>query len=128
MAALRGANSVQPRDPPSRPPRVSWRRLTGKVAKSDIKCKKVAKSFGGSNFFYTFAPMDKRKFIITGINKLTGNREQISGPMLEEEASQRLQREIANRRFQRYKTHTGLKIEPYDAVQLTFNFNEHEQQ
>lgn len=91
-------------------------------------CEKVAKSFGGSNFFYIFAPMECKKYIITAVNKLTGNREQISGPMLEEEASQRLQREIANRKFQRYKTHTGLKIEPYDAVQLTFNFNEHEQQ
>lgn len=91
-------------------------------------CKKVAKSFGGSNFFYTFVPMDERKFIITGINKLTGKREQISGPMVEKEASQRLQREIANRKFQRYQPHTRLKMESYDAVQLTFNFNEHEQQ
>ena len=72
--------------------------------------------------------MDKRKYIITGVNKLTGKREQISGPMLEQEASQRLQREIANRKFQRYQPHIRLKMESYDAVQLTFNFNEHEQQ
>lgn len=91
-------------------------------------CKKVAKCFGGSNFFYTFVPMEQRKYIITAINRLTGKREQISRPMLEEEASQRLQREVANRKFQRYQTHTRLKIESYDAVQLTFNFSEHEQQ
>ena len=90
-------------------------------------CKKVAESFGGSEFFRTFAPMNEPKFIITGINQLTHRREQLSRPMSETEASERLQREIANRKYQRHAAHTRLKIERLEAVQLTFNFNEHEE-
>lgn len=64
-----------------------------------------------------------RKFIITGINKLTGLRDQLTGPMDEETARQRLEREINNRRYQRYKPYSRLRIEHYDAVQLTLQFN-----
>lgn len=86
----------------------------------------MRKSFGGSNFFRTFAPMEQTKFIITGINQLTHQREQLCRPMSEQEASDRLQREIANRKFQRHAAHTRLKIERLVAVQLTFNFNDYE--
>lgn len=72
----------------------------------------------------TFAPMEKPQFIITGINRLSSRREQISRPMTEEEAQERLQREVANRKYQRYQAHTRLKIERLEAVQLTFNFTE----
>lgn len=72
----------------------------------------------------TFAPMKEPLFIITGINRLSARREQISRPMTEEEAQERLQREVANRKYQRYQAHTRLKIERYEAVQLTINFNE----
>lgn len=70
--------------------------------------------------------MDTRKFIITGFNKLTRTREQLSRPMSEMEASERLQREIANRKYQRYQPYSRLKMEHLDAVQLTLNFNEYE--
>ena len=63
-----------------------------------------------------------RKFIITGINKLTGLRDQLSGPMDEDAARQRLDREINNRRYQRYKPYSRLRMEHYDAVQLTLQF------
>lgn len=68
--------------------------------------------------------MEHPLFIITGLNRLSSRREQISRPMTEEEALERLQREVANRKFQRYQAHTRLKIERLEAVQLTFNFNE----
>lgn len=69
--------------------------------------------------------MNEPKFIITGINQLTHLREQLSRPMSEQEASERLQREVANRKFQRHSAHTRLKMERLDAVQLTINFNDH---
>jgi len=66
------------------------------------------------------------KYVITAINALTGNREQISGPMEKEDAQERLQREIENRRRQKYQAHKRLKLEPYLAVQLTIQFNDYE--
>lgn len=70
--------------------------------------------------------MEKEKWIITGVNRLTRQREQLSRPMNEEEASERLQREVANRKFQRYQPHTRLRIERLEAVQLTLQFKDHE--
>lgn len=70
--------------------------------------------------------MGQQRFIITGINKLTHQREQISGPMAEEAAKERLQREIANRKFQRYQTHARLKVERLEAVQLSLNFPDYD--
>ena len=64
-----------------------------------------------------------RQFIITGINVLTRQREQLSRPMTEEEAQLRLEREMANRRYQRYQPHKRLKVERLQAVQLTINFD-----
>lgn len=66
--------------------------------------------------------MKKPKYIITGVNQLTKRREQLSCPMVEEEASERLQREVANRKFQRHAAHTRLRMERLEAVQLTINF------
>lgn len=63
------------------------------------------------------------QFIITGINVLTRQREQISRPMTEEEAQLRLEREMANRRYQRYQPHKRLKVERLQAVQLNINFD-----
>lgn len=70
--------------------------------------------------------MEVKKWIITGVNRLTRKREQLSRPMDEQEASERLQREVANRKFQRYQPHTMLKIEPLEAVQLTLQFKDYE--
>lgn len=99
----------------------------GEVARSEEKCKKVAKSFGDSEKIRNFAAMNEPKFIITGINQLTHLREQLSRPMTEQDASERLQREVANRKFQRHAAHTRLKMERLDAVQLTIHFNDHEE-
>lgn len=66
------------------------------------------------------------KYVITGINTLTGQREQLSRAMEKEDAQERLQREIDNRRRQKYQAHKRLKLEPYVAVQLTIPFNDYE--
>lgn len=70
--------------------------------------------------------MKLEKWIITGVNRLTHQREQLSRPMDEQEASERLQREVANRKFQRYQPHTRLRMERLEAVQLTLQFKDHE--
>lgn len=70
--------------------------------------------------------MKEPRYIITGRNELTKQWEQLSRPMSKEEAQQRLEREIQNRRNQRYAAHTRLRIELLDAVQLTIQFDSHE--
>lgn len=68
--------------------------------------------------------MNQMKWIITGVNSLTGQRDQLSRPMSEEEARERLQRETVARRGQRYAAHKRLMVERLEAVQLTFKFEE----
>lgn len=70
--------------------------------------------------------MKDPKYIITGRNELTKQREQLSRPMGQEEVQQRLEREIQNRRNQKYAAHTRLRIERLDAVQLTIQFEPYE--
>lgn len=70
---------------------------------------------------------DKDLYVITGINALTGQREELSGPMDEDAAKARLEREIANRRYQRYQAHKRLRVELRLPVQLTLKFQENEQ-
>lgn len=90
-------------------------------------CKKVAKSLVVSWKIPTFAAMMERDiYVITGINTLTGQREELSGPMDEDSARVRLEREIANRRYQRYQAHKRLRVERRLPVQLTIKFQEHE--
>ncbi len=69
--------------------------------------------------------MKQEQFIITGLNRLSGRRDQISRPMTREDAEQRLLRELENRRRQKYAAYTRLKIERLEAVQLTISFQEH---
>lgn len=89
-------------------------------------CKKVAKSFGGSEKFRTFAPMKQPEFVITGVNQLTGQREELSRPMGFEEATTRLEREKQSRKFQRYQPHKRLRVERVQPVQLTIKFDDYE--
>lgn len=70
--------------------------------------------------------MNPLQYIITGVNRLTGQRDQISRPMTEEEAQQRLEREQASRKYQRYQPHTKLKIERLEARQLKIQWKEDE--
>lgn len=67
--------------------------------------------------------MSNRRYIITGISRLSGRREQISGPMGRDEAMARLQREVDSRSRQKYPPYTRLRAEHYDAIQLTIPFD-----
>lgn len=98
----------------------------GEVEKSDEKCKKVAESFGGSEKSRNFAPMDKERYVITGVNCLTGCREELSRPMTREAAEERLEREIESRRRQRYAAHKRLRVELRLPIQLTIKFDDYE--
>lgn len=96
------------------------------VSKSVSKLKKVRKSFGDSDFFCNFAAMEDKRYVITAINKLTGERVEISRAMSEDEAKERLAREMQSRRRQRYQSYTRLRVDRRLPVQLTFNFNDYE--
>lgn len=63
-------------------------------------------------------------YIITGINRLTGQRDQLSRAMTKQEAQDRLDRELASRKYQRYQPHTRLRIEHQEPAQLTIQFND----
>lgn len=65
----------------------------------------------------------KHEYVVTGINKLTGEREEISRAMTAEEARARLDRELASRRRQRYQAYVRLRVERRLPVQLRINFN-----
>lgn len=90
-------------------------------------CKKVAKSFGGSKIIAYLCTMNQPQFVITGISRLTGEREEISRPMDKDEAQVRLDREIENRKRQKYPAYTRLRVERRLPVQLTINFYKDEQ-
>lgn len=68
--------------------------------------------------------MGTDKFIITGRNKLTGKRDQISRVMTEAEAEERLSRELANRKHHKYPAYSHLRKERLEAIQLTLQFQE----
>lgn len=68
--------------------------------------------------------MNKEGYVITGINTLTGKREEISRPMTQEEAEARLEREKESRKRQKYAAHTRLRVERRMPVQLIIKFNE----
>lgn len=74
-----------------------------------------------------FAGMENDKWVITGINRLSGMREEISGAMPRALAEERLEREKCNRKFQRYQPHVRLRIERQLPVQLTIQFHDYEQ-
>lgn len=106
-----------------RPAQGAWARVI-----CGSMCKKVAKSLVVCGRFRTFAAMkDQYRYVITGINALTGQREELSGPMDEDAAKARLEREIANRRYQRYQAHKRLRVERRLPVQLTLKFQNYEQ-
>lgn len=88
------------------------------------KCRKVHKCLAVSRKMPNFAGMKEPRFVVTGINALTGEREEISHPMSEQEARARLERELANRKYQRYAAHKRLRVERRLPIQLTINFSE----
>lgn len=72
--------------------------------------------------------MKQQQYIITGISRLTGERDQISRAMSKEEAQERLSRELESRKHQKYAAHTRLRIEPLVAVQLTIQFKDYDEE
>lgn len=66
--------------------------------------------------------MFEPQYVITGISRLTGEREEISRPMDEDEAQIRLDRELKNRKRHKYPAYTRLRIERRLPVQLSINF------
>lgn len=87
-------------------------------------CKKVANCLAVSGEIRTFAPMERDKYVITAISKLSGTRVEISGPMSEDAARLRLEKELASRKRQKYAAYTRLRVERRQPVQLTLQFDE----
>lgn len=67
--------------------------------------------------------MAQDKWIITGRSTLTGCRDQLSRAMGEQEAHDRLERELQNRMYHKHPAYTQLKVERLEAVQLTIQFD-----
>lgn len=65
-----------------------------------------------------------RNWVITAVSKLSGLRETISGVMTRTEATERLDREKLNRRYQRYKPYTKLRVEWQDPVEGFLYFDQ----
>ena len=63
-----------------------------------------------------------RKYVITGINVLTGNREELGYPTDQEEAENRYARLLLNYSSMKHRPYRKIRIEAADAVQLTFQF------
>lgn len=65
-----------------------------------------------------------REYVITGVSRLTGYREEISRPMTKADAQYRLQREMQSRKYIKYPAHTRLRVEECLPVQLTIKFED----
>lgn len=70
--------------------------------------------------------MKQPEYVITGISTLTGDREEISRPMSEDEARARLERELESRRKHKHPAYKRLRVERRLPVQLTINFSDYE--
>lgn len=71
--------------------------------------------------------MNQERYVITGINALTGEREELSRPMTQDDAEARLEREKESRKRQKYAAHTRLRVERRLPVQLTIKFYDYDQ-
>ena len=67
-----------------------------------------------------------RKYVITGINQLTGSRQELGFPTELEEAQKRYSRLLLNLSKMRHRPYTRIRIEAADAVQLTLQFKSQE--
>lgn len=65
-----------------------------------------------------------RNWVITAVNKLSGQRETISGVMTRPEAMARLDREIASRRHQKYKPYQKLRVEWQQPIEGVLHFDQ----
>ncbi len=90
----------------------------------------MQKSLAVSKLFRTFAPMKTREprdaCYVSGRNRLTGMRDQLTGVMPHDDAAARMERYQSAARKQKYPTYTRLRLERAEAIQLTFTFNQNE--
>lgn len=70
--------------------------------------------------------MTDERYVITGVNVLTGDREEISRAMSKEECEARLERERESRKRIKYQAHVRLRVERRLPIQLTLNFNSYD--
>lgn len=103
-------------------------------AKVMPKCKKVAKKFGGLGENAYLCPVGSKPpapkimtnkttfYCITGISRLSGQREELTGPMLKEQAQARLERYKENTKWQKYPSYTRVRVEQLLPVQLNLPF------
>lgn len=87
-----------------------------------VGIKKVAESFGVSKILFNFASDMKAIYVITGISRLTGTRQEISRAMTKEQAEERLARELHARKYIKHPAHTHLRVEQKNPIQLTLKF------
>lgn len=93
----------------------SW--MVQNCAKMWLNVKKCAKMFGRfAGISYLRGMNEPKLYVITAKNRLTKEREEISGPLPQEVAEERLQREQAARIRQRHLPWTHLKCEPLEVV------------
>ena len=90
------------------------------------KCYKSAEKFGSVEKIVYLCGMKTKKpkdaWYVTGLNRLTGQRDQLTGITTHQDAESRMERyQIAAAR-QKYPTYTRLRLERAVAVQLTFKF------
>lgn len=79
--------------------------------------KKSAEMFGRLRKKPYLRGMERQElYVITAKNRLTGLREELSGPMDQATAETRLARELESRRRQRYLPWTHLQAEPLSVV------------
>ena len=61
-------------------------------------------------------------YCITGVSRLSGEREELTGPMEKEQAQARLERYKENTKWQKYPTYTRVRVEQLLPVQLRLPF------
>lgn len=64
----------------------------------------------------------KDEFLVTGLSRLSGMREELTGVMPRELAQQRMERYKLSTRQQKYPTYTRLRVERRLPIQLTIKF------
>lgn len=117
--SLRSANTQQHTKWTAWPLKPGTGIMSQKVACS---AKKLRNVFVISKKSTTFAAMNTELYIITGRNRLTGQRDEISGAMPLEMAEERLERELQSRKYQRYQAYTHLRVEHVKPIQLQIKF------
>ena len=64
----------------------------------------------------------KDEYLVTGLSRLSGMREELTGVMPRELAQQRMERYKLSTRQQKYPTYTRLRVERRLPIQLTIKF------